>query len=96
MASFTVRVQLGDLEHKHPSYTELHEAMADAGFDVTVKGANGVEYHLPHAEYVYDGDSNCPDVRKLARETAERIHRPCRVLVTESASRCWIDLERVV
>ncbi|MES2692616.1 MAG: hypothetical protein V4773_04020 [Verrucomicrobiota bacterium] len=61
MPNFTVRIVLDGAEDG--AYNRLHDEMEDAGFDRTVRAANGKAFHLPPGEYSYTGWGGATDVR---------------------------------
>jgi hypothetical protein len=94
MSNFTTRVEL-----HHPvgvqDYETLHAAMEQAGFSRTIRGDNGVWYHMPYAEYDYSGSASADQVRAAAVLAAGRTGRTFAVLVTESQRRAWQGLAPV-
>lgn len=92
MARFTVRVELLNIEHSHPSYTELHNAMEKKGFARHLSLRDGSRLQLPFAEYSYMGAITLEGVRDLAVATVLALKTEFRVLVTESKGRLWYNL----
>lgn len=92
MAKFMTRVELhmGTEEQ----YKKLHAAMERQGFKRTITGKDGVVYHLPTAEYSFEGSQTLPEVRKTAWDASGRISSSRAVLVTEGIS-MWDGLARV-
>lgn len=96
MSKFTTRVELFDTDDgTSQEYTILHDAMSAAGFIRTIKGDNGIEYHLPPAEYNYEGNKTSSEVLGLAKAAANQTKKKNSVLVTESNGRTWDNLTKV-
>ncbi len=93
MAKFTVRVELHNADES--DYEPLHEAMQDKGFSRTIKNGDGIEYHLPTAEYNFSGSGTTQQVLNAAKEAAQTTDYDFEILVTESTSRRWYQLEPV-
>lgn len=93
MARFTVRVELHRAVER--DYILLHEEMERRGFERTITSHSGRTYHLPTAEYSYDGNTTKESVRELARSAAGATGKQSAVLVTESAGRTWAGLDEV-
>jgi hypothetical protein len=93
MARFTVRVELHDADWT--KYEVLHKHMENAGFTRTIADAKGVLYHLPLAEYNYDGNATKEEVLEKAKACAARVVNDFEVLVTESNGRTWHNLKKV-
>lgn len=92
MAKFTTRVELHGAAES--DYEVLHEAMENRGFSRTILNDDGVEYHLPTAEYNLIGEYKNDAVRNLAKIAAEETGKSAAVLVTEG-SRRWSGLKKV-
>lgn len=92
MGKFTPRVELHGATE--PDYEVLHEAMKKRGFSRTILDEDGIEHHLPTAEYNLIGDYKKSQVCKLAKEAAEVTRKPAAVLVTKG-SRRWSGLKAV-
>ena len=58
--SFSVRVELHRATDE--DYEQLHAAMEQAGFSRLIASDDGVVYHLPTAEYDYQGEETRSDV----------------------------------
>ena len=71
MAWFLVRVELHGAK-AWEDYDELHEAMEAFGFSRTIVSDNGVEYHLPPAEYYIEGELELEQVCDKAKRAAAR------------------------
>jgi hypothetical protein len=69
--------------------------MENAGFARTIKNTNDVEYHLPEAEYDYEGNVTRKDVMNKAKKAADKTGNEYSILVTESNGRTWFGLEKV-
>jgi len=90
MARFTTRVELhyaGDED-----YTNLHAAMGAEGFSRLITSDDGATYHLPTAEYNFEGDMTRGEVLEAAKRAAKSTGRDAEILVTESAGRTWSNL----
>src|SRR5690242_15576085 len=93
VAKFTVRVELHGGESE--DYDVLHEQMEIKGFSRTITNAQGVEYHLPTAEYVISTNLTLRDVATLASEAASGTGLDHSVLVTKSSGRFFLNLTPV-
>lgn len=91
---FTTRVLLHDADDD--DYETLHEAMEDEGFTRTLEGNDGIEYHLPQAEYNRIGNLTGEDVRSAAVRAAKTTGKKHAVLVTPSSGRYWTGLDKVI
>ena len=91
MAKFTVRVELHDADED--DYEKLHEYMEEAGFLRTVASGDGKKYHLPPAEYNLEVNMTRDAVRESGSKAAKRTGKEFAILVTESAGRCWLNLQ---
>ncbi|MCM2547628.1 hypothetical protein [Burkholderia glumae] len=97
MPKFTTRVVLHDIDQKsHPSYTKLHAEMEKEGFTRTIFG-DGKDWHLPPAEYNYEGSITRAALLKKAQAAAVRVDKNYGVLITESVElgRIWHGLKPV-
>ncbi|WP_433867071.1 hypothetical protein [Ralstonia wenshanensis] len=92
MTRFTTRVELHDANGLH--YEILHRAMAVQGFKRTVTSDNGVTYHLPTAEYDFDGFADIQQVLQKAQHAAATTQKLAAIIVTQSATRVWSGLEK--
>lgn len=90
---YTVRVEL----HRATidDYEQLHAAMKAAGFSRFITDRDNVKYHLPTAEYNYEGDASRDQVLEKARRAASTTGLSYAVLVTESNGRTWQNLPKV-
>jgi glucosamine 6-phosphate synthetase-like amidotransferase/phosphosugar isomerase protein len=93
MASYTTRVELHDAITN--DYTKLHKAMERKGLSRTITSDDNVTYHLPTAEYNFQGTETRKQVLNLAKQAASTVKPRYAVLVTESKGRTWHDLEEV-
>jgi hypothetical protein len=94
MARFTTRVQLNG-EASWEDYDNLHVAMRNRNFAQTITSGEGVEYHLPHAEYNRDASLTIDQVLNSAKEAAASVWDDFSILVTESNGRKWHNLAKV-
>ena len=94
MASFTVRVMLPG-NPAEDQYVKLHEAMRRESFTRTITSNDGIEYHLPHAEYNISNGFNRSEVLNKAKTAANGISSKAEILVTESSGRTWSNLKPV-
>ncbi|MEA5216202.1 DUF2622 domain-containing protein [Enterobacter cloacae] len=93
MASFTVRVELRN--SKDADYDELHELMSANGFSKTIKVTSGTVYQLPSAEYNFVSSTrDVASVANLANAVASQVRKNPKILVTESARRHVINLDK--
>ena len=93
MASFTTRVEL----HKATAadYAALHQAMEAKGFSRTISSDDGVQYHLPTAEYNRSGTISIEQVRADAVTAAKSTGKTHSVFVSETTCRVWVGLDKV-
>lgn len=93
MSRYTTRVELhaGTAE----DYETLHTSMEGEGFSRTITSDDNVRYHLPTAEYNYDGPATRDAVFEAAKRAANQTGNSYAVLVTESAGRSWSGLDPV-
>lgn len=92
MAKFTTRVEL----HKANSddYDTLHEEMENEGFTRTITDTDtNEEFHLPEAEYNYEGNTTKGDVLDKAKKAADNTGRKYSILVTKSNGRIFSNLD---
>lgn len=92
MARFTVRVELHGADED--DYDLLHERMERAGFSRQIEGGDGKLYHLPPAEYDFQGQETIEQVRTKAHEVARTVRQRPAILVTQG-SRAWSGLDEV-
>lgn len=93
MSSFTVRIELDS--NVYSDFEILHRAMDASGFKKTIKSDDGVEYHLPRAEYNISTSIERSVVLKLAENAVAKTYRKAEILVTESCGRIWSGLYKV-
>jgi len=91
MAKFTTRVELHDGDSD--DYEKLHAAMERQGFSRYVTDSKGKRYHLPTAEYNYDGNATRDEVLSKAKTAAKSTGLEFEAFVTESAGRTWHNLK---
>ena len=93
MNQFITRVEL----HNGTSedYEKLHAAMARAGFSRTIRGSDGVTYHLPWAEYYANTTGTIEQVRSAAVSAANTTGRTSAVLVSQALQIAWQGLTPV-
>jgi hypothetical protein len=91
MASFTIRVELHGATRDH--YLRLHGQLAQRGITTTIVADNGAKYHLPPAEYNYEGNATRAAVLGAVRECAAAVGLPNAVLVTERNGCMWEGLQ---
>lgn len=94
MASFTTRVELLN-NPTADEYETLHEEMGKRNFTRTITSDDGIEYHLPPAEYNRIGTYTRAQTLEAAKSAATATGKTCRVVVTESAGRTWHNLQKV-
>ena len=89
MSRYTTRVELhaGTGE----DYETLHAAMEAEGFTRTI-ASDDKTYHLPTAEYNYDGPATRDAVLEAAKRAADQTGNRYAVLCTASAGRTWVGL----
>ncbi|WP_141211449.1 hypothetical protein [Rhodoferax sp. TH121] len=92
MAKFTIRVELHDAQAK--DYATLEKALAAKNITDVIT-SDGVKYKMPPAEYQCHGELTAAQVRDIAVAAAESTGKKHAVLVTESASRAWVGLNKV-
>lgn len=90
MDTFTVRIELHDPDDG--DYDTLHDAMEAIGFSRTITGDDGIEYHLPHAEYIITSNYTAQRILNRAKKAARTTGCLHGVLVTESISISWFGL----
>lgn len=89
---YTTRVELH--RGSEEDYETLHSAMEREGFSRQVKSDDGTWYHLPTAEYNYQGNESRGEVREKAKRAAAKTGLAYMVLVTESNGRTWYNLSK--
>ena len=90
MSIYTTRVEL----HRacDTDYETLHAAMEREGFSRLIQSDSGKTYHLPTAEYNYEGNRTRPQVLDAAKRAAETTKLKYAALVTEAHGRTWCGL----
>jgi hypothetical protein len=93
MAQFTTRVELHGVILE--AYGRLNSAMEHEGFSRTIIAEDGTAYALPTGEYNRAGD-NLTTAKVLgdAKVAAASVAAKFSILVTESTSRVWLDLQK--
>lgn len=93
MSSYTVRIELdGNI---YADYEILHKAMEMKGFKKTITSNDGIEYHLPRAEYNISTSSDRSSVLKATEDAVAKTNKKAEILVTESKGRTWSGLSKV-
>ena len=69
MARFLIRVELHSANELN--YIQLHAAMAREGFSRVISSYNGTKYHLPTAEYTFDGSKILSNIYLSAERAAK-------------------------
>jgi len=94
MKFFTTRIELHGAGKS--DYDLLHTEMIRRGFSRTVLDRNfGVKYHLPEAEYDFQGSVSCEEVLGMAEAAARSVKEDHSLLVTEANRRLWWNLKPV-
>lgn len=93
MNYYTVRIELHNAALVH--YTTLHAAMVSAGFSRTVRGSNGIEYHLPQAEYVIQGNYALNNIVNSGKAAIAKTGLSGIVFATQATSLQWDGLTQV-
>lgn len=83
------RVELHGAKSK--DYEPLHKAMKQRGFSRTITGSDGIEYHLPFAEYNLVGEYTRNQVLRKAKAAVRETGTTASILVTKG-SRKWSGL----
>ncbi|MGS1028836.1 hypothetical protein [Burkholderia glumae] len=96
MTAFTTRVVLHGVKEDEQAYKDLHTAMENAGFSRTISSGNDA-YHLPPAEYDFEGTITKSAVLQKAKAAAGSVHSDYGVLVTEAVEQgqVWYNLKKV-
>lgn len=81
MQRFTIHVELHDADVQ-TDYPVLNAAMKKAGFRATIIDLDGIEYHLPTAEYSYVGTETLSEVHDKAATAARMTNKNFAILVT--------------
>lgn len=93
MSAYTIRIELDS--NIYADFEILHNAMEMKGFKKTITSNDGVEYHLPRAEYNISTSSDKSIVLKAAEDAVIKTNKKAEILVTESKSRTWSGLSKV-
>jgi hypothetical protein len=93
MSEFVVRVQLHYATEDH--HDRLHHAMEARGFSRQVRGADGLDYHLPQAQYHLAGAYTAEQVCWLAEAAATETGLSHSILVTTAEAIYWVNLAPV-
>jgi hypothetical protein len=88
--TYLVRIELH--EASRVDYDTLHAAMVARGFARTIRGSNGVLYHLPTAEYVTDTTAGGEQVRAAADAAAVTTGKMHGVIVVRWDMGWWSGL----
>lgn len=98
---FLVRVEL----HKHSDgpdltradYDSLHREMESNNFKRTIRSDDGIDYHLPPAEYFFEARNNITagQVHDALRSILNYFPITCSILVVETPSLAWSGLAPV-
>lgn len=91
--TYLVRVELHDASRA--DYEALHAAMAARGFARTIRGSDGVVYHLPTAEYMVDTVAGGEQVRSTADSAAATTGKKHGVIVVRWDWAWWNGLAQV-
>ena len=75
--------------------TNQRDRTLGRGIARTIIADNGVTYHLPPAEYNYQGPGTIDAVLNAASTSAQQTGRRYAVFVTEASRRTWVGLEEV-
>ena len=87
MHTYLVRIELHNSSLL--DYVPLHQEMRKVGFSTTIIKNNGVEYHLPSAEYRIYTSWSFNEVLNIAKRCANTTKRISSVLVVEFTQ--WIE-----
>lgn len=93
MALFTIRVELHNASWDQ--YTELYKHLSALGITDTIVGDDGVRYRMSPAEYNFEGNATCVQVRDAVDAAAAKVVRSYAVFVTEAVRRTWVGLKKV-
>jgi hypothetical protein len=90
MATFLTRVELHQADAT--DYQRLHEAMAAQNFLRTIRGDNGLRYHLPTAEYSSQGELDAGSVLNLATQAVQSIGKTASIITVNWTHAKWSGL----
>lgn len=94
MTKFITRVVLHKAVDK--DYEILHKEMEEEGFSRTIVSGEGVEYHLPEAEYYISNNYSADMIRTMAIDAASKTKKEYAVLITPcSTDIYWQGLDKV-
>jgi hypothetical protein len=88
--TYLVRVELHNASWA--DYQTLHAAMENRSFQRTIRAGNGVEYHLPTAEYAVDTTASGEQVRAAADAAAATTGKAHGLLVVRYDMAWWTGL----
>jgi len=91
--NFIARIEL--YEPDENCYDDLHEAMEAIGFEKTIVSDDGIEYHLPHAEYRLKVDLERTDIMNHIKIAVSNVTSNFRVLLTGREGMSWYNLKPV-
>jgi hypothetical protein len=93
MSAFSIRVELHQATWQ--DYENLANDLLRQGITRTITADNGGTYHLPPAEYNYQGNATIDAVLNAASASAQKTGRRHAVFVTEASQRKWVGLDLV-
>lgn len=93
MTSFITRIELHNANYS--DYETLHGLMAREGFSRTITSDQGIEYHLPTAEYEFVGSATRSTVLEKAKQAASATRKTFAAIVTEANGSSWYNLPKV-
>ena len=91
MSKFIIRVELHSAKEK-TDYDKLHEEMKKEGFKRTIIADNGMEYHLPTAEYYKEIAETPSMVLESAKTAANKTGKANSIIVAEFQRASWHNL----
>jgi hypothetical protein len=89
---FLIRVELHDA--KYTDYETLHSEMAQRSFSRKVTSSDGTVYHLPTAEYYYNGTGTSDQVLNSAKAAANATGKTSGVIVADATQLKWNGLTK--
>jgi hypothetical protein len=93
MNSFNTRIELHGANYQ--DYVSLHSYMAQEGFTTTIRGDNGITYHLPTAEYNLSANCTIAEALAKAQRAAQKTQKRFAAVVAEYTRSSWVGLEQV-
>lgn len=93
MPRFHVRVVLHNAQAEH--YEKLHETMAEQGFSITITSSDGIEYHLPDAEYRIEATLTLEQVGERTKHAAGLLRKRFAYVANQVTGARIYGLERV-